>query len=762
MSNPAPNLEFLRRFRTLAYLLVILAISGFAYAESNPFVLAFGFGGVLLSWFLVENRQDRSLPRWLINLGVLVSALVLFYEIVLYQQDNLLVALGHFMVAILICKLFESKNHRDYAQILTLSLLVMVAGSILTSSLFFALLLAGYLLLGLYAILVFHLRFEAQNAIDQTLVPADLSLLPERHDTLRRDIRRITYYVGTALILISALAFTLFPRHKTQDLLASWALGPSMRTGFSESVRLTDYGRIQQSEEVVMEVKLEQNDINIGSEFYQPYFRGIALDAYDSRSNIWLRSPLGNAGDAQTRLIDGRAQLRSLASRNSVGLVSQQYTIHMLSGNLLFCLTHPVSVSSDQFPSVLYSSRDGTLVARDSLQNPLRYTIESAAYLPPENVPDVKPLVRPGDLGHPGFTFDNEESYSSHVPAEVVKIARDVAGDLVPPPNEDIPLDRIDQIAKRYEGWLRRNYRYSLIIHTVNRSLDPTADFLLNRKTLGGHCEYFASAMVMMCRAVGINARMATGFHGGDFNSLGGYYVVRKKDAHAWVEVFLPGRGWTLFDPTPGDAGTPGAFNFAWLRWVNELGEIIQKNWLSMIVAFDNTSRHYLYTSISGMLASCRNFMLARLDDIAGGLQAVFADGDTPFAARLIAIIALGMNIFCFGWMWRYFHRRRHSHLATILSGMNRKTQKQLIQDLMFFDDLLRLLRRSGHHKPPDQTPREFVNGVAPCLHAAAPDARWLVDVFYDIRFGMLRMSPALQIQIHGALTRLREQITRK
>ena len=97
----------------------------------------------------------------------------------------------------------------------------------------------------------------------------------------------------------------------------------------------------------------------------------------------------------------------------------------------------------------------------------------------------------------------------------------------------------------------------------MDRRLDPTADFLLNRKDTGGHCEFFASAMVMLCRAVGVNARMATGYRGGEFNSIGGFYVVRQKYAHAWVEVFVPRRGWMVYDPSPTAAESSPASSVA-------------------------------------------------------------------------------------------------------------------------------------------------------------------------------------------------------
>jgi len=76
---------------------------------------------------------------------------------------------------------------------------------------------------------------------------------------------------------------------------------------------------------------------------------------------------------------------------------------------------------------------------------------------------------------------------------------------------------------------------------------DALTDFLFQGKT--GYCEQFASSMAVMLRAVGIPSRVAIGFTGG-FES-GDSRVVTTQDAHAWVEVFFPGVGWTTFDPTP-------------------------------------------------------------------------------------------------------------------------------------------------------------------------------------------------------------------
>jgi hypothetical protein len=110
------------------------------------------------------------------------------------------------------------------------------------------------------------------------------------------------------------------------------------------------------------------------------------------------------------------------------------------------------------------------------------------------------------------------------------------------------------------------------------RTADPLANFLFVRRR--GHCEYFASAMTVMLRSIGVPARLATGFESGAYSRLTGQWVMRASDAHAWVEAWLPGRGWTTFDPTrptANAAASPALVGAAlyldaarafWSRWV--------------------------------------------------------------------------------------------------------------------------------------------------------------------------------------------------
>ena len=77
---------------------------------------------------------------------------------------------------------------------------------------------------------------------------------------------------------------------------------------------------------------------------------------------------------------------------------------------------------------------------------------------------------------------------------------------------------------------------------------DPVTDFLFRSRR--GFCEHFAASFALLMRAAGVPARIVTGYLGGEWNPLTGELVVRRADAHAWVEVALPGRGWVRVDPT--------------------------------------------------------------------------------------------------------------------------------------------------------------------------------------------------------------------
>jgi transglutaminase-like putative cysteine protease len=115
------------------------------------------------------------------------------------------------------------------------------------------------------------------------------------------------------------------------------------------------------------------------------------------------------------------------------------------------------------------------------------------------------------------------------------------------------------------EHFLLENFSYSLKANIGGK--EPLLDFLFF--TRAGHCEYFASALAVMLRSLRIPARVVTGFNVPLPEAVDGWYVVRSYHAHSWVEVWVNGRGWVTFDPTP-----PGGNEVPvsrWGRWVERM-----------------------------------------------------------------------------------------------------------------------------------------------------------------------------------------------
>jgi hypothetical protein len=91
--------------------------------------------------------------------------------------------------------------------------------------------------------------------------------------------------------------------------------------------------------------------------------------------------------------------------------------------------------------------------------------------------------------------------------------------------------------------------------------MDVVEYFLFEQRR--GYCEQFSSSLAVMARSLGIPARVATGYAPGEYNPFTGLYEVRASDAHAWVEVYFPGYGWSTFDPTPSFDSTPWQYRQA-------------------------------------------------------------------------------------------------------------------------------------------------------------------------------------------------------
>ncbi|WP_243350575.1 transglutaminase TgpA family protein [Stenotrophomonas acidaminiphila] len=155
-------------------------------------------------------------------------------------------------------------------------------------------------------------------------------------------------------------------------------------------------------------------------------------------------------------------------------------------------------------------------------------------------------------------------------------------------------------IVRRAMQWISRDFSYTLSTPLPGRH--GADEFLFDWKA--GFCEHFSSAFVVLMRGAGIPARVVTGYAGGTRNRYGDYWLVRRMDAHAWAEVWLPQRGWTRVDPTAavaperirdtledrlarGDSAGGGLDMGA--RWLQlaQAGDWLRRNWNGLVLSFD-------------------------------------------------------------------------------------------------------------------------------------------------------------------------------
>ena len=137
--------------------------------------------------------------------------------------------------------------------------------------------------------------------------------------------------------------------------------------------------------------------------------------------------------------------------------------------------------------------------------------------------------------------------------------------------------------------------------------------FLFDKKR--GYCEFFASAYVTLARLAGIPARLVGGYYGGDYNPLGGYYLVTEDAAHVWVEILTGDNRWQRVDPSQwaiNAAATLGARDRSRLSALRQLADNLNYQWVQAVVVFDLAQQISLFREAGDSL---RNFRALRAPD---------------------------------------------------------------------------------------------------------------------------------------------------
>ncbi len=306
--------------------------------------------------------------------------------------------------------------------------------------------------------------------------------------------------VGAAVVLVAAglaLGTTVVVRRTSAWLTKrahSTAYVWHPRVGFSEKMDLGALDGLLDSDRVVLRVRGPRVD----------YLRGVSLDTYEG--DRWLRSD--EADHETTATYDVPHVWPELVEVRAVGEGTGRFFLPLDMRSLV---TAPAAVKIDSFGSVRRAAKQGLPVARFR-----RGARDGAPIAPP----------RRADLGVP-----------RRIRQQLQVLALEwTAG-------ATTPTGKLDAIERE----LLTHYRYSRNFER-NPSVDPVLDFLVFERR--GHCEYFATAFALVARAAGIPTRIVMGYRVGERSPFG-YYVVRDRNAHAWIEAWVAGEGWTTRDATP-------------------------------------------------------------------------------------------------------------------------------------------------------------------------------------------------------------------
>ncbi|MDF1667786.1 MAG: DUF3488 and transglutaminase-like domain-containing protein, partial [Planctomycetota bacterium] len=491
-----------------------------------------------------------------------------------------------------------------------------------------------------------------------------------------------------ALLLTTGLVFFFMPRSKSPNF-GFLGKRSARKTGFGANVNLGNSGRIHKDHRVVMRVKVERGALPA-----DPYFRGNVFDIYwrnkwhqavpewqgnlEATNGVFLFSRSGWRGEPNTTLL--------------FNLEAAKHSTIFTAGP-----TETIQFPRENFQLMFFGLHSGFLTPGQHLKG-RQYRTEGWADRPHLSLSGVadrraqgRCLLLPRGLKKPTLKKITQSIYLSE--KETPSTA----------------LERAEVLTRHFQT----KFRYSLDIPD-SEGKDPILYFLMESKT--GHCEFFASSLALLLRAEGIPTRLINGYRTQEYDELNGEHVVRESNAHAWVEVLIPERGWVRFDPTPPSSETADEngvfgtvtkwFDDKWARYVMGFSSFDQKKWVKRLVA--QIGEIFQSEKPSKSIQAARSALIV----LAGVLLALFA------------------FFFRRWWMKRRLRRLR----AWGFTG-NFESSKVLGEILKHFDEL-------GHGKESHETIEEYSRRMVSGGHCEA-DFDELARRYSELRFShSLRRDP--------------------
>ncbi|HKW17120.1 MAG TPA: DUF3488 and transglutaminase-like domain-containing protein [Terriglobales bacterium] len=660
-----------RYFDVVLYLLIF---TGFGTLASTgrldvPTVLVVTAALLYRGYALARRRQLLLSVHWT---NVLTLVCVAFYIADLFLVSRaFLGATVHLVLFVMLVRLFSAQRDRDHYFLAVLSFLMVLAAAVLTVDSTFLLALAGFILVAVAALIL----MEMMHSLEKAPVLARDSHLPLAHRNLSFAIAIIAPVLLLFIFLGGAAIFFSLPRVSAGFMSNSTTGSSEISTGFSDRVELGRIGEIQQSKTVVMHLQIE------GDTFggFAPKLRGVALTHFDG--HIWS-NPASRR--MLSRELDGHFDLRlrdPFLRPAPAHSIHYRVTMEPLFSEVFFLLSTPQSLEGS-YRNVA-EDPDSDAFNMDSERPISRYEADS----------EIRPPLRAAQTRYPPYINGRYLQLPALDPRIMPLVEKITA-------NAENPYAR----ASAVENYLRNHYGYTLQLPRSTPA-DPIANFLFVRRQ--GHCEYFASSMAIMLRLIGIPSRVVNGFSGGEFNDITSQYVIRASDAHSWVEAYMPGRGWVVFDPTP--VGAQPARS-RWDRAMLYL-DALSSFWREWILNYDLGHQLRLTqdaTHGSRALVSKAQFwgraqyrrMLAwarHVQDEAG--DSVVKWGTRTLVFAIVLLVALSLP--------------RLLLLIQKVRFARRPQRSPRLAASIWYERMLRQTAKRGWKKSPAQTPEEFASLIS-------------------------------------------------
>ena len=647
------------------------------------------------SWVLSEKTTSR-----------LTVAYVAFYPIdfFIFSGRDFVSATVRLVLFVVVVKLFSVQRERDHVYLAIIAFLMVLSAAVLTVDSFFLAAFCVFLLLTVSTFISMEMRrsltairLRAEQAADSDLSNetflGTISGIPA--EAPRRLVKSLS---GTSVLLVmgtvlgATLIFFVLPRLST-GYLTNLSQRNTFVSGFSDEVKLGAIGKIQQSDSVVMHVKFAQNS-NIPADLK---WKGVTLSHFDGKR--WYNNPreartivehvsLGSkfflAGGEISRRISGTERVNP--RQNYQPFLVYHVIMQPIGTNAFFLIPRPISLGSD--------ARDFTIDGAGTigLNDPTRQITYYDGY---SLIAEPSLELRESSVHEfPSLIAESYTQLPEKIDPRIPQLAREVTR------NASSVYEKAAAVERYLSGGGHYGYTLELLGPADQRG-DPLAHFLFESKR--GHCEYFASAMAIMLRTQGIPTRIANGFRGGELNDISGSYIVRARDAHSWVEAFVPGFGWASFDPTPPGNSTP---NTGWSRILLYI-DAMREFWSEWVINYDHAHQNTLgeatVSRTREMFDHARIWMKekyrALLDDLRRTQRMAARNpqkfGLTGAVLLLVVIIALSAKK-----VVRYLRNLR-------ISRNPAKSPSHAAS--LWYQRMTRLLSRRGLPKLPSQTPEEFL-----------------------------------------------------